>query len=119
MTFSNAMLYSLLGIGVVFFALIFLMVIIKLMTAIGEKAEHGDGSSVSLSKESPAENAGQGATSAVKADGPKAPGSAGELKLYNTPPRTAAMLMAIVADEMKAPINELRFISIKEVGENK
>ena len=48
-------------------------------------------------------------------EAPKAPGSAGKLKLYNTPPKTAAMLMAIVADKMGKPLNELRFISIKEV----
>ena len=46
---------------------------------------------------------------------PTAPGSAGRLKLYNVEPKTAAMVMAIVADKMGKPINELRFISIKEV----
>ena len=46
-----------------------------------------------------------------------APGTAGEVKLYDTDPRTAAMLMAIVADELKTPINELRFISIREIKE--
>ena len=46
---------------------------------------------------------------------PKAPGSAGELKLHNVEPKTAAMLMAIVADKMGKPLNELRFVSIKEV----
>ena len=46
-----------------------------------------------------------------------APGTAGQLKLYDTPPKTAAMLMAIVADKMGKPLNELRFISIKEVKE--
>ena len=46
---------------------------------------------------------------------PLAPGSAGKMKLYNTPPKTAAMIMAIVADKMGKPLNELRFISIKEV----
>ena len=46
---------------------------------------------------------------------PVAPGSAGQLKLYDTPPKTAAMLMAIVADKLGKPLNELRFISIKEV----
>ena len=30
-------------------------------------------------------------------------------------PKTAAMLMAIVADKTGKPLNELRFISIKEV----
>lgn len=44
-----------------------------------------------------------------------APGSAGEIKLHDVPPKTAAMAMAIVADSMKKPLNELRFISIKEV----
>ena len=46
---------------------------------------------------------------------PTAPGSAGQLKLYNVEPKTAAMIMAIVANKMGKPINELRFISIKEV----
>ena len=44
-----------------------------------------------------------------------APGSAGRLKLHNVDPKTAAMAMAIVADKLGKPINELRFISIKEV----
>ncbi len=46
---------------------------------------------------------------------PLAPGSAGQVKLHSVPPKTAAMLMAIVADKMDKPLNELRFISIKEV----
>ena len=44
-----------------------------------------------------------------------APGSAGQLKLYDVEPKTAAMIMAIVANKMGKPLNELRFISIKEV----
>ncbi len=47
-----------------------------------------------------------------------APGSAGELKLYDTGPREAAMIMAIVADSLGKPLNELRFISIKEVKDD-
>ena len=46
---------------------------------------------------------------------PTAPGSAGKLKLYNVEPKTAAMIMAIVANKMGKPLNELRFLSIKEV----
>ena len=46
---------------------------------------------------------------------PVAPGSAGQIKIHNVPPKTAAMLMAIVADKMGKPLNELHFISIKEV----
>ena len=44
-----------------------------------------------------------------------APGSAGEVKLYNVPDKEAAMIMAIVANKMQRPLNELRFKSIKEV----
>lgn len=46
---------------------------------------------------------------------PTAPGSAGDLKLNNVEPKTAAMVMAIVADELQTPVNELHFISIKEI----
>lgn len=102
MSFGDALIYSLLGMCVVFFALILLMVIIQLMTAVsGERKQ---------------------AASAAAAEAPAAvrtaPGSAGDVKLYNTDPRTAAMLMAITADELKAPLNELRFISIREIKEN-
>ena len=44
-----------------------------------------------------------------------APGSAGDVKIYDTDPRDAAMIMAIVADKLGKPLNELRFRSIKEV----
>lgn len=53
----------------------------------------------------------------VEAPKAVAPGSAGELKLHDVPPKTAAMLMAIVADKTGKPLNELRFTSIKEVKE--
>ena len=54
---------------------------------------------------------------APAAESPKtaAPGSAGQIKLYDVEPKTAAMLMAIVANQIGKPLNELRFISIKEV----
>ena len=58
------------------------------------------------------------APAAPAPEAPAAPGSAGELKLYDTDPRDAAMIMAIVADTLGKPINQLRFISIKEVKED-
>ena len=115
MTFGNALIYSLIGMGVVFFALVLLMCIIKIMTAVGDRA----------AKHSAPVPAGIAAPDtgapvlALKLTGPTAPGSAGELKLYDTDPRTAAMLMAIVADELQAPLNELRFLSIREIKEEK
>ena len=47
-------------------------------------------------------------------EAPLAPGSAGQIKLHDVEPKTAAMLMAIVADKVGKPLNALRFISIKE-----
>ena len=95
MTFVDALIYSLLGLLTVFFALALLMVIIKLIIVIGDKK--------------------QAAAPVAESQPLPAPGAAGELKLYDTDPRTAAMLMAIIADELQVPINELRFISIREV----
>ena len=48
---------------------------------------------------------------------PLAPGSAGHIKRFDVPDKEAAMIMAIVADQMGRPLNELRFLSIREVNE--
>ena len=117
MTFADACLYSLTGILVVFFALVLLMLIIKIMTAIGDRVEKKNAPAVQGAAPIPAPNAGAEVRS-LSVTGPTAPGSAGDLKLYDTDPRTAAMLMAIVADTMQVPLNELRFISIREIKEN-
>ena len=61
---------------------------------------------------------GKRASRRAAAKAAPAPGSAGAFKLYNTDPRDAAMVMAIVADSLGKPINELRFISIREVRED-
>ncbi len=108
--FAQALLDSVVGLLVVFFALVLLMCIIKVMTAVGDSREK---------RRAAAAPAPVPEAAAPAAEPPKklAPGAAGELKLYDTDPRTAAMLMAIVADELKTPINELRFISIREIKE--
>ena len=102
----DAGVIALLGYGVVFFGLVLLMGVItvlgKVMTAKDNKAAVA----------APAVAEAPAAPAPAK---PTAPGSAGQLKLYNVEPKTAAMIMAIVADKMGKPLNELRFISIKEV----
>ena len=103
MTIADALLYSLLGMSVVFFALVLLIVIICVMTVFTYKK-----------KAAPAAAAPAAAPAPV-AEPKYAPGTAGELKLYDTDERTAAMLMAIVANELDAPLNELRFKSIREL----
>ena len=109
---GEAGVYALLGYAVVFFGLILLMCVV---TAMGKYFSAKD------SKMKAAASAAAQATApdapAAPAAAPKkvAPGSAGELKLYDVEPKTAAMIMAIVANQMGKPLNELRFISIKEV----
>ena len=117
MSFLEACLYSLTGMLVVFFALILLMLIIRIMTAVGDAAEKRSKAAPAAAGNIPAPDA-QGEAFTLKQTGPMAPGSAGELKLYDTDPRTAAMLMAIVADAMQAPLNELQFLSIREIRED-
>ena len=93
-----------LGYGVVFAGLVVLMLVIVLVG----KAFSAKKTKTPAPVETPAPVVEEPAV-------PMAPGAAGQLKLYDTPPKTAAMLMAIVADKMGKPLNELRFISIKEV----
>ena len=106
---GEAGVYALLGYAVVFFGLILLMLVVIAM---------GKAFTAKENKAAAANQAAKAAVAAVPvAAAPKAvaPGSAGELKLHDVEPKTAAMLMAIVADKMGKPLNELRFISIKEV----
>ena len=111
-TFGMCLLDSLVGLAVVFFALVLLMCMIKIMTAIGDsRAKKAAAAAM------PADLPNQPADAPVQKLEKLAPGSAGDVKLYDTDPRIAAMLMAIVADELKAPINELRFLSIREIKE--
>ena len=105
---ANAGIVALLGYGVVFFGLILLMCVVM---ALGKSFQAMEAKAKAAA---PApEAAAPAAAPAVPAE--PAPGSAGKLKLHDVEPKTAAMLMAIVADKMGKPINELRFISIKEV----
>ena len=105
---ADAGIVALLGYATVFAGLIALMIVVTLIGKIfsGKKT---------VAKEAAPAVQPQPAVEAVPAAQPVAPGTAGELKLHDVPPKTAAMLMAIVANQMDKPLNELRFISIKEV----
>ena len=94
---------ALLGYAIVFLGLILLMIVVtvigKIFSAKATKKTED------IVVETPVE----------EVPAPVAPGSAGGIKLHDVEPKTAAMLMAIVADKLGKPLNELRFISIKEV----
>ena len=102
---GDAGLYALLGYAVVFFGLVLLMIVVIIM------------GKIFMAKDTKAAKTAAAPVAAPTVEPEKAPGPAGQLKTYDVPPKTCAMLMAIVADKMGKPLNELRFISIKEVKE--
>ena len=100
---GDAAMTALLGYAVVFIGIIMLMIIVMFVGDLMFK------SAKRKAAKAPA------AAPAAPAAPAAAPGTAGELKLYDTDPRDAAMVMAIVADKLGKPLNELRFKSIREV----
>lgn len=103
----EAAINAVLGYAVVFVGIVLLMVVV----IIAGKLMHRNAAfkvTVTPGKDGP--------TAAVSAASTAvAPGSAGKIALHDVPDREAAMVMAIVADKLGKPLNELRFKSIKEV----
>ena len=98
---GTAALIVVLGMAVVFFGLILLMLVTK---ASGK---------IMQNKEAAAKAAAPAPAPAAPAA--PAPGTAGKIALHDVPDKTAAMLMAIVASKTGKPLNQLRFISIREI----
>ena len=99
------------GYAVVFSGLVILMIVLYITGSYFKSKE---------AKEKAAAEAVKKAAPVAAAPAPAveqklAPGSAGHVKLFDVPDKEAAMIMAIVADKMQKPLNELHFISIKEV----
>jgi len=107
LSIGQAGVLALLGYAVVFFGLILLMIVV---TILGKAFTAKDAKTTAAKAAAPAP-----AVEVPAAPAAVAPGTAGQLKLHDVEPKTAAMIMAIVADKLGKPLNELRFISIKEV----
>ena len=115
---GDAAITAVLGYAVVFFGLFLLMLVVMAMgkifiardakLAAQKAAKDAELSAVPVAPHTKGEIV-------LPAHNQPAPGTAGSLKLYDVEPKTAAMIMAIVANKMGKPLNELRFISIKEV----
>ncbi len=103
--FPDALVNALLGYGVVFVGLLMLMAVVVIMGKV----------MVAKKSNAAAAPAPAAAAAAPAKDGPAAPGSAGQIALHGVPDKDAAMVMAIVANQLGKPLNELRFKSIKEV----
>ena len=96
---SNTSILAGIGYSIFGMAVVFLMLVIGVMARIARRNQEKE-----AAPETPASPA-------------LAPGSAGQIQLNDVPDETAAMLMAIVADELGKPLNEIRFVSIREVAE--
>ena len=108
MGIGGAGVTALLGYSVVFFGLVLLMCVIALFGKIMAEKK----------KEQPAAATAAPAAASVVAETKPDPGvkdGARVCDLNGVDDKTAAMIMAIVADKTGIPLNELRFISIKEL----
>ena len=114
LSIGDAALTAVFGYAVVFAGLVTLMIVLYCTGAIFKskdaKAKAKADAEAAIKKAAPVETVAE-----TKAELPLAPGSAGHVKLFDVPDKEAAMIMAIVADKMQKPLNELHFISIKEV----
>ena len=104
---GDTAILALLGYAMVFVGLIALMIVVTILGKAFTAAEKRKAAKTVKEEPAPAP--------VVEVEPVKAPGSAGRLMLHDVEPKTAAMIMAIVADKMGKPLNELRFTSIKEV----
>jgi Na+-transporting methylmalonyl-CoA/oxaloacetate decarboxylase gamma subunit len=110
LSIGTAGIIALLGYAVVFMGLIALMVVVIIMgkLMVSSQKRKADKAAAKAA-------AAPAAEAAPAAQVPAAPGTAGEIKLYNVSDRDAAMVMAVVAYKLQKPLNELRFKSIQEV----
>ena len=113
MEIGAAAVIALLGYAVVFFGIVLLMCVMIVMGKVFVAKANKEKAAKALKTEAP--KAAAAPAPVAPAAPAVAPGTAGQLKLHDVNPKTAAMIMAIVADKMGKPLNELRFISIKEV----
>ena len=114
MTIPDALVGGILGYLVVFVGLTLLMCVVMIMGKIMVSVQNKD-KAAAPAAEAPSAAPPEAPATPEAPPAPPAPGSAGEVKLFDVPDKEAAMIMAIVADKMGKPLNELRFKSIKEV----
>ena len=106
MNLGESFLMSTLGMVVVFAVLILLIIAIAATSAF-------------IRRKKKAEEIPVKGDLSVKSDFSNTPrpanASFGTIKTYDVPDVTVAMIMAIVANQLETPLNQLRFISVKEI----
>ena len=114
MSIGDAAVTAVFGYAVVFAGLVILMIVLN-CTGAYFKSKDAKAKAAADAEAAKKMAAAPVAAAETKPELPLAPGSAGHVKLFDVPDKEAALIMAIVADKMQKPLNELHFISIKEV----
>ncbi|WP_028516648.1 OadG family transporter subunit [Ruminococcus flavefaciens] len=114
MSIGDAAVTAVFGYMVVFAGLVILMIVLY-CTGAYFKSKDAKAKAAADAEAAKKKAAAPVAAAETKPELPLAPGSAGHVKLFDVPDKEAALIMAIVADKMQKPLNELHFISIKEV----
>lgn len=117
MSVSDSLLVSLFGISIVFIVLISLSLILRLQSyffshMLNKKEENAANSHVNKASEMHKDNE---VSSNNHINENVVQISNGELKLLNVDVKTAALVMAIVSDELQTPLEQLQFKYIKAV----
>lgn len=119
-TILDALVISLIGFAIVFVVLIILMLIVMLMGMAADKG-HVVADKFPWLKKLLGKKKEESAVSSEVTEAAEAPqlaaGTCGELTLIRTEERDAAMIMAIVADSLETPLNELRFKRIERLDD--
>lgn len=104
-SFGTAGAVAVLGYLVVFLGLTLLMLVVLLLSRImkNRNAEQRTSEAADELLQTPSQT------------GAKPGAGTGEIELYGTNPREAAVVMAIIADRLGKPLEEIRFRSIREV----
>jgi Na+-transporting methylmalonyl-CoA/oxaloacetate decarboxylase gamma subunit len=110
---SDAFGVSGLGLLIVFAVLVFLIFFIWILKKVIQGLSKEKTSAPAVSASAPVAKAT--APAAVPSGMVEAPGSSGEVALHTVDDKTAALLIAIVADDLGVHPNTLRFTSIREV----
>lgn len=113
MEIGDAAITAIFGYVVVFFGLILLMGVLYITGSIFSNKEKKAAAEKKAAEEKAVSE--KPVETAPVPEPVLAKGSAGHIKLHDVPDKEAAMIMAIVADTLQTPLNELHFISIKEV----
>ncbi|MBQ8960274.1 MAG: OadG family protein [Ruminococcus sp.] len=115
LTIGEAGVTAIFGYCVVFFGLVLLMIVLYCTGAYFKSKDAKAEAQAKAALENVRKEVEANPLKVTPVEAPKAPGSAGHVKLHGVPDKEAAMIMAVVADKMQKPLNELHFISIKEV----